>query len=418
LIKNFMGLKLMKCRHCGTELKIELLDLGVTAPSNAYLENDRQVEEEKTYPLKVLVCNKCWLVQTEDFVGAEEMFSEDYAYYSSFSSTWLEHANRYVEMISEKLKLNTSSCVVEIAANDGYLLQYVRQKSIPCYGIDPTYGTASFARKKGIEMIVDFFTPQLANELFCKNRQADLMVANNVLAHVPDINGFVESFSILLKPDGVATFEFPHLLNLIEKKQFDTIYHEHYSYLSIVAVQSIFRKFNLEIFSIDELSTHGGSVRVYVQKVGTGKFPTDASVGRIIDKEVCAGVKSEIFYKNFQASADKIRKDFIDLLSKLHDQGMKVAAYGAAAKGNTLINFSGINSDLISLVADKNVSKQGKLLPISHIPIVSETDLIDFKPDYVLILPWNIKIELIEQLSYIRDWGGKFVTVIPNIEIL
>ena len=407
----------MKCRHCNSELEVPLIDLGVTAPSNSYLENKQLIKDEKEYPLKVLVCSKCWLVQTEDFVGAEQMFSHDYAYFSSFSSTWLNHAKQYVEMISEKLQLSNESCVVEIAANDGYLLQYMRQKKIPCYGIDPTYGTASFARKKGIEMIVDFFTPKLAYDLFNKNRQADLMIANNVLAHVPDINGFVESFSILLKPSGVITFEFPHLLNLIEKNQFDTIYHEHYSYLSVVVVQAILKNFNLEIFNIDELPTHGGSVRVYAQKNNSGKFLIDPSVDKILKKEIKAGVKTTNYYKSLQKNADETKENFILLLNKLHDQGYKVAAYGAAAKGSTLINFSGVTSDLISCVADKNTSKQGKLLPSSHIPIVSEADLINYKPDYVLILPWNIKDEVIDQLSYVREWGGKFVTIIPSIEI-
>jgi len=407
----------MKCRHCNSELEVPLIDLGVTAPSNSYLENKQLIKDEKEYPLKVLVCSKCWLVQTEDFVGAEQMFSHDYAYFSSFSSTWLNHAKQYVEMISEKLQLSNESCVVEIAANDGYLLQYMRQKKIPCYGIDPTYGTASFARKKGIEMIVDFFTPKLAYDLFNKNRQADLMIANNVLAHVPDINGFVESFSILLKPSGVITFEFPHLLNLIEKNQFDTIYHEHYSYLSVVVVQAILKNFNLEIFNIDELPTHGGSVRVYAQKNSSGKFLIDPSVDKILKKEIKAGVKTTNYYKSLQKNADEIKENFILLLNKLHNQGYKVAAYGAAAKGSTLINFSGVTSELISCVADKNTSKQGKLLPSSHIPIVSEVDLINYKPDYVLILPWNIKDEVIDQLSYVREWGGKFVTIIPSIEI-
>jgi len=407
----------MKCRHCNSELEVPLIDLGVTAPSNSYLENKQLIKDEKEYPLKVLVCSKCWLVQTEDFVGAEQMFSHDYAYFSSFSSTWLNHAKQYVEMISEKLQLSNESCVVEIAANDGYLLQYMRQKKIPCYGIDPTYGTASFARKKGIEMIVDFFTPKLAYDLFNKNRQADLMIANNVLAHVPDINGFVESFSILLKPSGVITFEFPHLLNLIEKNQFDTIYHEHYSYLSVVVVQAILKNFNLEIFNIDELPTHGGSVRVYAQKNSSGKFLIDPSVDKILKKEIKAGVKTTNYYKSLQKNADETKENFILLLNKLHNQGYKVAAYGAAAKGSTLINFSGVTSELISCVADKNTSKQGKLLPSSHIPIVSEADLINYKPDYVLILPWNIKDEVIDQLSYVREWGGKFVTIIPSIEI-
>ncbi len=407
----------MKCRHCNSDLVHKLIDLGVTAPSNAYLTSNMLNMHERKYPLKVLVCDKCWLVQTEDFVGADEMFSPDYAYFSSFSSTWLDHAKRYVDMIAKKASLSSSSCVVEIAANDGYLLQYVQQKDIPCYGIDPTHNTAAIARKKGIEIIEDFFDIQIASDLSKQNKHADLMIANNVLAHVPDINGFVKGFSILLKPNGIATFEFPHLLNLIEKNQFDTIYHEHYSYLSITSVKTIFNACGLEIFDVEELRTHGGSIRIYAQKIDTGTFPIEDRVQDMLDKEREAGMTSISFYKDFQDKADKIKHNLILFLKDAHNKNLKVAGYGAAAKGNTLINFSGVKSDLIHCIADKNTSKQGKFMPDSHIPIVDEDALKKYKPDYVLILPWNIKEEIIDQLTYVRDWGAKFVTIVPEIEI-
>lgn len=407
----------MKCRHCGEELNHTFIDLGSSPPSNSYLTEQTMKEPEKWYPLKVMVCGNCWLVQTEDFVGFGEMFSEDYAYFSSFSSTWLEHARDYVDMMTSRFNLDSDSMVVEIAANDGYLLQYVKGKSIPCYGIEPTHSTAQAARDKDIEIVEKFFGVKLAKDLVEKGRQADLIAANNVLAHVPDINDFVKGFSILLKPEGVATFEFPHLLNLVDKNQFDTIYHEHYSYLSLVAVRTIFDVNGLTIFDVEEISTHGGSLRVFAQCKETGQHEISNNVNAILTIEEKSGVNTLDFYSSLQQQAEKIKFDLLQFLIDERNKMKKVAAYGAAAKGNTVLNFSGVRTDLISYVVDLNPAKQGKYMPGSRIPIVDEDKIKRDKPDYILILPWNIKDEVIEQLAYIREWGGKFVTSVPELVI-
>lgn len=407
----------MKCRHCGDELANTFVDLGSSPPSNSYLIDTSVKDPEKWYPLRVMVCEKCWLVQTEDFVGVGEMFSEDYAYFSSFSTSWLDHAKTYVDKMTDLLGLDEHSMVVEVAANDGYLLQYVQQKDIPCYGIEPTHSTAQAAREKGLEIIEDFFGVTKAQELAGDGRQADLTAANNVLAHVPDINDFVKGFSILLKPDGVATFEFPHLLNLVQLNQFDTIYHEHYSYLSLTAVQKIFTANRLAVFSVEELPTHGGSLRVYAQRADNGERPVENSVAQIIHNETAAGMTTTAFYDGFQDNANTVKDDFLGFLQDAKKQGKKVAGYGAAAKGSTLMNFAGIGPDLISYVVDRNPAKQNKFLPGSKIPIFGEDNLKLDRPDYVIIVPWNLKIEIAEQLNYIRDWDGKFVTAVPALEI-
>ena len=403
----------MKCRHCNTELKHTFIDLGISPPSNAYLTKKALDKPEASYPLKVMVCDCCWLVQTEDFVRADEMFSMDYAYFSSFSTSWLNHAKSYVDSITSRLNLDESSTVVEIAANDGYLLQYVKNKGIPCYGIEPTHNTAKVARDKGIEIIEDFFNVTKAEQLVKQGRQADLIVANNVLAHVPDINGFVKGFSILLKVNGVSTFEFPHLLNLIEKYQFDTIYHEHYSYLSFTTTCAILKSNGMTVFDVEEIKTHGGSLRVYAQRSDTGKQPVSKSVSELQKKENEIGISSLQFYEGFQKKAEHIKLEFLSFLTKTKQSDKKVVGYGAAAKGNTLVNFSGVGPDLLSYVVDKNIEKQGKYMPGSHIPIVEESRLKLDQPHYVVIFPWNIKHEVMEQLKYIQDWEGKFVTFIP-----
>ena len=408
----------MKCRHCNKKLKHTFIDLGSSPPSNSYLTKKSINLLEKCYPLKVLVCSDCWLVQTHDFVGVSEMFSDDYAYFSSYSSSWLEHSKNYVNQVIQRFNLNGLSNVVEIASNDGYLLQYFKSNNIPCFGIEPTAGPAFDARKKGIEVIEDFFGEDLAIKLAEQNRLADLMLANNVLAHVPDINDFVKGFSILLKPQGVATFEFPHLLNLLEFTQFDTIYHEHYSYLSFIAVQSIFEVNGLSIFDVEELTTHGGSLRVFVQNSASGKFQISSSVKRLKKQERIAGVNTLEYYKDFQYRVEKVKIDFLHFLTEAKKNGKKVIGYGAAAKGNTMMNFAGINSDLIKFIVDKNPAKQGKYMPGSRIPIFAEKSIINEKPDYVVILPWNLKKEIIPQLDYIREWGGQFVLTIPEMEIL
>lgn len=407
----------MKCRHCDTELTLPLIDLGSSPPSNAYLTTKTLKAPEKWFPLKVLVCNHCWLVQTEDYAGASELFDADYAYFSSFSDSWLKHAERYVAQMLERFDLGSESFVVEVASNDGYLLQYVKQKNIPCLGIEPTHSTAKAAREKGIDIVEDFFGVTLAKKLVAQGKQADLTAANNVLAHVPDINDFVSGFTMLLKPEGVATFEFPHLLQLIQHTQFDTIYHEHFSYLSLSAVQRIFDINGLQVFDVEEIPTHGGSLRVFAQRKDLGTRPITNTVNDLLVLENITGITSESYYANFQDKANTIKNDLIAFLIDAKKHGKKIIAYGAAAKGNTLINYAGIREDLITCVVDRNPAKQNKYLPGSRIPIVDESVIKQLQPDYVLILPWNLKTEVIQQQSYIRDWGGKFVIAIPKIEI-
>ena len=407
----------MKCRHCGSELYYTFIDLGSAPPSNSYLTEQSMKEPEKWYPLKVMVCDHCWLVQTEDFVGAGEMFSEEYAYFSSFSSSWLKHAENYVDKVASRFHLTDESMLVEVAANDGYLLQYVKERGVPCYGIEPTQSTAKTAREKGIDIIEEFFGVVIAETLVKAGRQADLTVANNVLAHVPDINDFVKGFTILLKPNGVATFEFPHLLNLVVQKQFDTIYHEHYSYLSLTAVQTIFDANGLTVFDVEELPTHGGSLRVYAQRSDTGQHQLSESIAELQSKENKAGMNSLKFYQGFQEQAEKIKMDFLEFLLDAKKKDKKVAAYGAAAKGNTMMNFSGIRPDLIAYVVDKNPAKQGKYMPGSRVAIVDEEKIKLNKPDYIVVLPWNLKKEVMTQLEYVRDWGAQFVTAVPELMI-
>lgn len=407
----------MKCRHCGSELHLPFIDLGNAPPSNAYLTEEATRAPETWFPLRILVCESCWLVQTEDHAGREALFTEDYAYFSSFSTTWLAHARRYVEAMVERFRLSDASCVVEVAANDGYLLQYVRQAGIPCYGIEPTGSTANAARQKGLEIIERFFGVELADELVRSGRSADLIAANNVLAHVPDINDFVSGFSRLLKAQGVATFEFPHLLRMQQEGQFDTAYHEHYSYLSLTAVQGIFAANGLTIFDVEELATHGGSLRVFAQRSDTGIRPIGPGVAELLATEVKAGIRTADFYRGFQQVTEKIKDDLVLCLIDAKRQGLKVGAYGAAAKGNTLLNFAGIRPDLLPYVVDRNPAKQGKYMPGSRIPIVDEAYLKAHRPDLILILPWNLRQEVIDQLAYVREWGGKFVTAIPELRV-
>lgn len=407
----------MKCRHCGSVLTLPLVDLGSAPPSNAYLTEQTLHAPEKWFPLCVLVCESCWLAQTEDFAQANELFDAEYAYFSGFSSSWLAHSERYVADMVARFNLTTSSHVVEVAANDGYLLQYVKARSIPCTGVEPTASTAAAARAKGIPIVEDFFGVRLAKELAFQGKLADLTVANNVLAHVPDINDFVAGFATLLKPQGVATFEFPHLLKLIAENQFDTIYHEHFSYLSLTAVNSIFAVNGLTAFDVEEHPTHGGSLRVFAQRSNAGQQARNARVDEILQREAQAGMLSADYYTGFQAKTDQVKNDLLAFLLDAKRQGKTVAAYGAAAKGNTLMNYSGIRSDLISFVVDRNPAKQGKFMPGSRIPIVDETCLREGQPDYVLILPWNLRNEVTQQLDYIGAWGGRFVTAVPVLQV-
>lgn len=407
----------MKCRHCGAPLRLSLLDLGTAPPSNAYLTVAALEAPEAWYPLRVLVCTDCFLVQTADFARASELFDSRYAYFSSYSSTWLTHARRFVEEVVARFALDERSRVIEVAANDGYLLQYFKARGIPCLGIEPTASTATAARGRGLEIIEEFFGVPLAARLHATGQQADLMVANNVLAHVPDINDFVRGFAQLLKPAGIASFEFPHLLRLIEHGQFDTIYHEHFSYLSLLAVQRIFAAGGLQVFDVAELPTHGGSLRVLAQRSATGARPVTAAVGELLGRERSAGLATAGFYAGCQPRLEALKDAFLRFLLEARMQGLQVAAYGAAAKGNTLLNYAGVRSDLVRFVADRNPAKQGHYLPGSRIPVVAESVLQQQRPDYVLILPWNLKIEVQQQLAYIRDWGGRFVTAVPRLEV-
>lgn len=407
----------MKCRHCRTEVSLVLIDLGSAPPSNAYLTKLTMRRPEKWFPLKVLVCESCWLVQAEAYTRAAELFNEEYAYFSSFSDLWLKHAQQYVAAMAARFGLTTTSHVVEIAANDGYLLQYVKQIGIPCLGIEPTAGTAAAARVKGIQIIEDFFDVRLANELILQDKQADLIVANNVLAHVPDINGFVAGIALLLKPLGVATFEFPHLMQMISEKEFDTIYHEHFSYLSMTSVAHTFGLNGLCIFDVEELPTHGGSLRVFAQRLDAGSCIVSASVNDLLNREAESGMKTKEYYAGFQEKADQVKDDLVNFLIEAKRAGKHVIAYGAAAKGNTLINYAGLRPNLVPCVVDRNPAKQGKYMPGSRIPIVDESCIMVEKPDYVLIIPWNIRDEVMMQLAYIREWGGMFVTAVPKLTI-
>lgn len=410
----------MACRHCGAPVSLTLADLGSAPPSNAYLTVAALREPERWYPLRVLVCESCWLVQTEDFAQADQLFDAEYAYFSSYSSGWLTHAQGYVADMVQRFEIGGHSQVVEVAANDGYLLQYLVQRGVPCLGIEPTASTAAAARAKGIAVIERFFGVALAQELVSQGHGADLMAANNVLAHVPDINDFVAGFAVLLKPDGVVTFEFPHLLKLVQQCQFDTLYHEHFSYLSLTAVQRIFAANGLTVFDVQELPTHGGSLRVFARRTdgcaGPRQEPVHPHVGQLLAREIAAGVTTADFYTDFQSQCLRIKRELLLFLLDAQAKGLKVAAYGAAAKGNTLLNFAGVRPDLLPYVVDKNPAKQGKYMPGSRIPIADEAHLRMHRPNYVLILPWNLKEEVMNQLSCIRDWGGRFAIAVPGLQ--
>lgn len=403
------------CRHCKRELEVTFLDLGFAPPSNAYLSDENLQQSEKYYPLKVKVCDSCFLVQTEDYAAADEFFSADYAYFSSTSSSFLEHAAKYAKKMIKELDLDQNSFIVEIASNDGYLLKNFVSASIPCLGIEPTDSTANKADQIGVPTLREFFSESLANKLVKEGNQADLIAGNNVYAHVPDINDFTKGLKALLKTNGTITLEFPHLMSLLDHSQFDTVYHEHFSYLSLHAVVSIFDSCDLRIFDVEKLSTHGGSIRI----LGCHKNDprkTSKSVHQLIDEEIKKGITSIETYKNFQKKAEKIKNDLISFLIDKKNKGQTVAAYGAAAKGNTLINFSGLKTDLIKFVCDAAEAKQNKYMPGSHIPIFSPKILDDTEIDYILILPWNIAKEVKKQNSFLLEKGTKFIIAVPEIK--
>tara|TARA_B100001564_G_scaffold356665_1_gene371309 strand:+ start:3805 stop:5028 length:1224 start_codon:yes stop_codon:yes gene_type:complete len=407
----------MKCRHCNSKLENEFIDLGNAPPSNNYVSQDKLKLQEKSYPLRVMVCSNCWLVQTEDFSDADELFTDEYAYFSSTSISFLEHAKNYVSEITKFLKLNQNSFVVELASNDGYLLKNFVELGIPCLGIEPTKSTANVSRQKGIETIEEFFGIDCAKKL-SQDKKADLIIGNNVYAHVPDINDFTAGIKELLSPDGTVTLEFPHLVELIQNNQFDTIYHEHYSYLSLFSVSQIFNKAGLKIYKVDKLQTHGGSLRIY----GCHKennMMIDKSYKDLINKEIKSGINDINFYKNFNKIAEKIKDEFYKFLIDCKEKDLFVCAYGAAAKGNTLLNYCGIKDNLINFVCDAAEAKQNKFLPGSKIPIVHPDVLKNEKKiDFVIIFPWNIADEVIAKLDFLKANGTKFVMAIPKLTII
>ncbi|MBX7242071.1 MAG: class I SAM-dependent methyltransferase [Bacteroidia bacterium] len=406
----------MKCRFCNQALEHEFVDLGFSPPSNSFLTQNQLNEPEVYFPLKIMVCHQCFLVQIDEFARHDEIFNSDYAYFSSFSTTWLAHAKAYTELMTSRFGLGSESKVMEIASNDGYLLQYFKEKNIPVLGIEPTANTAKVAQEKGIESIVDFFGVKLATEI-AQNRKADVLLGNNVLAHVPDINDFVGGMKIVLKEKGVITMEFPHLLQLIEKNQFDTIYHEHFSYLSFTTVKQIFEKHGLVLFDVQEIPTHGGSLRIYAKHSENQSLEIEDSVNTLLKKEKDFGMTNLAIYQNYQTKSDTVKNDFLAFLLEMKKEGKSVAAYGAAAKGNTLLNYAGIRKDLLSFVVDASPHKQGKFLPGVHIPVVKKEHLMESKPDFVVILPWNLKEEISGQLNFIREWGGRFVVAVPKLEV-
>ena len=407
----------MNCRLCNTRLEHVFIDMGHAPPSNAFLRPEQLDEPEVYYPLKLFVCHECFLVQVAEHKRADEIFDGNYAYFSSYSRSWLAHARAYRDMAIERFALDAQSLVIEVASNDGYLLQYFRESGIPCLGIEPAANTAAACREKGIEVITEFFAPPLAERLRGEGRRADLLVGNNVLAHVPDIDGFVHALHVLLADRGVVTVEFPHVMRLIERNQFDTIYHEHFSYLSLTTVVRAFAANGLTVFDVEELPTHGGSLRVYARRSTAISPAVTESVGRLLDVETHHGLMGVDYYTGFQARADTVKCDLVDFLIRQKRQDRHVAAYGAAAKGNTLLNYCGVRKDSIEYVVDASPHKQGTFLPGSHIPVVAEDSLRQTRPDFIVVLPWNIKDEITSQLAYVRDWGAQFVVAVPELEV-
>jgi hypothetical protein len=408
----------MECRFCKHKVETEFADLVNSPASNSYLTAQQLNEPEVFYPLKVMACEKCFLVQVAEYKKSEDIFNSDYAYFSSFSTSWLAHSKRYTDMMIARFGYNENSLVTEVASNDGYLLQYFKEKNVPVLGIEPTANTAAVAIKKGIPSVVDFFGVRLATKLAGEGKKTDLLLGNNVLAHVPDINDFVGGMKVLLKENGVVTMEFPHLYQLVINNQFDTIYHEHFSYLSFTTTSKIFEAQGLEMFDVEEVPTHGGSLRIFAKHKEDKSKPIGPNVAAMLKKEKDAGMTNIDYYKNFQTKVETVKNDLLEFLLKQKRAGKKVAAYGAAAKGNTLLNYCGVKNDMISFVVDANPAKQNKFMPASHIPIVQEDRIKKDKPDFIIILPWNIKDEIVKQLAYVNEWGCKFVVPIPKLQQL
>ncbi len=405
------------CRFCSAPLTVTFADLGMSPPSNAFLKPEQLNLMERFYPLHAYVCERCKLVQLEEFESPSEIFTE-YAYFSSFSDSWLRHAEGYVGAMVDRFGFNGSSQVVEIASNDGYLLQYFKQRGVPVLGVEPAANVAKVAlEQRGVPSRVEFFGRDAAKKMVADGIRADLLLGNNVLAHVPDINDFVGGMRVLLRSDGIVTMEFPHLLRLIEQNQFDTIYHEHFSYLSFLTVEQVFAKADLRLFDVEELPTHGGSIRIYACRAGSSR-PTEARVERMRQLERDGGLADLAVYRAFEQRVRATKRDLLDFLIRAKRDGKSVAAYGAAAKGNTLLNYCGVRADMVDYVVDKNPYKQDRFCPGTHVPVHGPERLAQTRPDYVLILPWNIRDEVVEQMRGIREWGGRFVVAIPSVEVL
>ncbi|HEY8192539.1 MAG TPA: class I SAM-dependent methyltransferase [Gaiellaceae bacterium] len=402
------------CRLCGAPLRVSFADLGVSPIANDYVEDPGAAET--FYPLHAYVCESCLMVQLGTIVDAGHIFRDDYAYFSSYSDSWVDHARRYVEAMVERFGYGSESNVVEVASNDGYLLQFFVQRGVPVLGVDPTAGTAAAAEKRGVTTRVEFFGSELAERLVEEGQAADLVIGNNVLAHVPPVHDFVEGLRVLLKPGGVVTMEFPHLMRLIEKREFDTIYHEHYSYWSVLVVERLFAEHGLELFDVEELPTHGGSLRIYARHAGEGE-PGDR-VEEIKERERAAGLDRLETYQAFNEAVRGVKRDVLDFLIQAKREGKSIAAYGAAAKGTTLLNYCGVGSEFVDYVLDRNPHKQGTLLPGVRIPIHPPEHALETRPDYLLILVWNLKDEIVEQMAHIREWGGRFVVPVPEVEVL
>ena len=403
----------MDCRFCATKLKYSLVDLGMSPLCESYVSQDQLNQMEPFYPLHVFVCHNCFLVQLDEFVSPERIFSE-YAYFSSYSDSWLAHAKKYTDDISERLNLNDRSLVVELASNDGYLLQYFVQKNIPVLGIEPAANIAAVAEKKGVRTLVEFFGTDLAGKLAAQERLADLVVGNNVLAQVPDLNDFVGGVKLILKPRGVVTMEFPHLMDLMRENQFDTIYHEHFSYFSLTTTRKIFERHGMTLFDVEKLTTHGGSLRIYARHSEDPSRKVSGRLTELLGMEEEAGITSMETYSDFEENVKRTKRKLLKLLISAKADGCTIVGYGAPGKGNTLLNYCGIRTDMLDFTVDRNPYKQGKFLPGTHIPIFHPDKIRDARPDYVLILPWNFKDEIVEQLSFIREWGGKFIVPIPE----
>jgi 2-polyprenyl-3-methyl-5-hydroxy-6-metoxy-1,4-benzoquinol methylase len=408
----------LTCRFCNTALSQTFANLGMSPISNAFLKPNMLRNSEKFYPLHAYVCSGCLLVQLEEVEAPTEIFNSEYAYFSSYSPSWLAHAQRYTAMMISKLQLDTNSQVIEIASNDGYLLQYFQAKNIPVLGIEPAGNVAAVAEAKGITSLVEFFSVATAQKLVDKGIQADLLLGNNVLAHVPDLNDFVAGMKIILRSNGVITMEFPHLLNLIQQNQFDTIYHEHFSYFSLLAVEKVFTRHGLTLFDVEEIPTHGGSLRIYVKHQENLAISIEPSIAALKAKEIQAGLEQLETYANYSNAVQATKRKLLSFLIAAKDQGKTVAGYGAPAKGNTLLNYCGIQTDLLAYTVDMSPHKQGLFLPGTHIPIYAPEHIATTKPDYLLILPWNLQNEIIEQMAMIRTWGGKFVVPIPEVMVI